>query len=96
MTWDWETFPEFLERMQNRVPKGVNMISYVPLTPIYGWVMGWQEAKDRRPTEAELNEMCRLVEEGNGCWRAAAGPPRSLGATSAQRDFDGTPMALPT
>ena len=91
MTWDWETFPEFLERMQNRVPKGVNMISYVPLTPIYGWVMGWQEAKDRRPTEAELNEMCRLVEEGmaaGGCgWSAQV-----AGATSAQRDFDGTPM----
>ena len=92
MTWDWVTYPEFLERMQNRVSKGVNMISYVPLTPIYGWVMGWQKAKERRPNEAELNEMCRLVEEGiaaGGCgWSAQV-----FGANSAQRDFDGTPMA---
>ena len=40
MSWDWVTFPEFLDRMQRRVPKGVNMISYVPLTPVYTWVMG--------------------------------------------------------
>ena len=91
MTWDWETFPEFMERMQNRVSKGVNLISYVPLTPLYGWVMGWQEAKERRPTEAELNEMCRLVAEGMAAggigWSAQV-----AGAASAQRDFDGTPM----
>ena len=36
MSWDWQSFPEFMERMQNRVPKGINMISYVPLTPVYG------------------------------------------------------------
>ena len=91
MSWDWVTFPEFLERMQNRVPKGVNMISYVPLTPIYGYVMGWEEAKKRRPTEAELNEMCRLVEEGieaGACgWSAQVD-----GENSGQRDYDGTPM----
>ena len=91
MAWDWETFPEFLDRMEHRVPKGVNMISYVPLTPVYSWVMGWDEAKKRRPTEAELKEMCRLVEEGiaaGGCgWSAQVS-----GANSAQRDYDGTPM----
>ena len=91
MSWDWVTFPEFLDRMQQRVPKGVNMISYVPLTPVYSWVMGWDEAKKRRPTEAELKEMCRLVEEGiaaSGCsWSAQVS-----GANSAQRDCDGTPM----
>ena len=91
MSWDWVTFPEFLDRMQHRVSKGVNMISYVPLTPIYTWVMGWDEAKRRRPTEDELKEMCRLVKEGiaaGGCgWSAQV-----TGSNSAQRDYDGTPM----
>ena len=91
MSWDWVSFPEYLDRMQNRVAKGVNMISYVPLTPVYGWVMGWEESKRRRPTEAELNEMCRIVEEGvaaGGCgWSAQV-----TGPNSAQRDYDGTPM----
>ena len=63
MQWDWVSFPEFLDFM-DRIPKGVNVLSYVPLTPIYAWVMGYDEAKKRRPTEAELGEMCRLVHEG--------------------------------
>ena len=90
MLWDWVTFPEFLDSLA-RIPKGVNVLSYVPLTPLYTWVMGWDEAKVRRPTEAELKEMCRLVHEGmdaGGCgWSAQV-----LGPNSVQRDYDGTPM----
>ena len=90
MPWDWVTFPEFLDSV-DRIPKGVNVISYVPLTPIYGWVMGWEEAKSRRPTEDELKEMCRLVHVGmdvGACgWSAQV-----LGPGSLQRDYDATPM----
>ena len=90
MHWDWVNFPEFLDSMA-RIPKGVNLLSYVPLTPIYAWVMGYDEAKKRRPTEAELNEMCRVLGEGldaGGCgWTAQV-----LGPTSIQRDYDSTPM----
>ena len=90
MPWDWVTFPEFLDSV-DRIPKAVNVISYVPLTPIYGWVMGWEEAKSRRPTEEELKEMCRLVHVGmdvGACgWSAQV-----LGPSSVQRDYDATPM----
>ena len=90
MLWDWETFPEWLDSL-DRMPKGINVISYVPLTPIYGWVMGWDEAKKRRPTEAELKEMTRLVHEGMD--RGACGwSAQVTGANSGQRDYDGTPM----
>jgi N-acyl-D-aspartate/D-glutamate deacylase len=91
MSWDWVTFPEFLDRMQHRVPKGINMISYVPLTPIYAWVMGWDESKKRRPTEDELKEMCRLVEEGIAAG-ACGWSAQVSGQNSGQRDYDGTPM----
>ena len=90
MLWDWVTFPEFLDTM-DRIPKGVNVLSYVPLTPIYGWVMGWDEAKKRRPTEAELREMCRLVDEGMDAG-ACGWSAQVTGPTSIQRDYDGTPM----
>ena len=53
MPWDWVTFPDFIESL-TRTPKGVNCLTYVPLTPLYAWVMGWEEAKKRRPTEDEL------------------------------------------
>ena len=90
MPWDWVTFPEFLDSI-TRIPKGVNVLSYVPLTPLYGWVMGWDEAKRRRPTEAELKEMCRLVHEGMDAG-ACGWSSQVLGTTSSQRDYDATPM----
>jgi len=62
MLWDWVTFPEFLDSL-DRIPKGLNIITYVALTPIYAWVMGWEEAKKRRPTKAELDKMCQLLHE---------------------------------
>ena len=90
MLWDWVTFPEFLDSI-DRIPKGVNVISYVPLAPTYAWVMGYDEAKRRRPTEDELAEMCRLIHVGmdaGGCgWSAQV-----FGPDSVQRDYDGTPM----
>ena len=90
MKWDWTTFPQFLDSI-DRIPKGVNVVSYVPLSPIYAWVMGYDEAKRRRPTGKELQEMCRLADEGmeaGACgWSAQVN-----GAESIQRDYDGTPM----
>src|SRR6516162_5094379 len=90
MPWAWVTLPEFIDSL-TRTPKGVNCLTYVPLTPLYAWVMGWEEAKKRRPTEAELEEMCRLIHEGmdvGACgWSAQV-----LGPKSIQRDYDGTPM----
>ena len=90
MLWDWVTFPEFMNTME-RIPKGVNVISYVPLTPLYVWVMGFEEGKARRPTEDELKKMCQLLSEGmdvGACgWSAQVDGPYSV-----QRDFDGTPM----
>ena len=90
MLWDWVSFPDFLDTI-DRIPKGVNLISYVPLTPLYAWVMGYDESKKRRPTQSEIEEMCRLLDEGldaGGCgWSAQV-----LGPDSVQRDYDGTPM----
>ena len=90
MPWDWVTFPDFIESL-TRTPKGVNCLTYVPLTPLYAWVMGWEEAKKRRPTEAELQEMCRLIHEAMDAG-ACGWSAQVLGAKSIQRDYDGTPM----
>ena len=90
MPWDWVTFPEFIDSL-TRTPKGVNCLTYVPLTPLYAWVMGWEEAKKRRPTEAELEEMCRLIHEAMDAG-ACGWSAQVLGPKSIQRDYDGTPM----
>ena len=90
MTWDWVTFPEFMDTLE-RIPKRVNCLTYVPLTPLYAWVMVWDEAKKRRPTDAELQEMVRLVNEAMDAG-ACGWSAQVLGKTSVQRDYDGTPM----
>ena len=92
MLWDWVSFPEWLDSLQ-RIPKGVNVISYVPIGPVMIWVMGLEEAKRRDPTEEELAEMCRLIELGMDAG-ACGWSVQKLGDgfTSVQRDYDGTPM----
>lgn len=91
MPWDWETFEEFLDSV-DRTPKGVNVMSFVPLAPIYGYVVGLDEAKRRQATDEELTEMCDLLVEGmrvGGCGFSA----QLLGdEANVQLDFDGTPM----
>ncbi len=92
MLWDWITFPEWLDTLA-RIPKGVNVISYVPIGPVMIWVMGLEEAKQREPTPSELAEMCRLIEIGMDAG-ACGWSVQHLGDgfTSIQRDYDGTPM----
>ena len=90
LLWDWETFPEFLDSME-RIPKAVNAFSYVPLSPLYVWVMGIEAAKSRRPNEAELKEMCRLLDEGMDVG-AVGWSSQIFGEASDQRDYDGSVM----
>ena len=90
MPWDWETYPEFLDSL-DRTPKGVNVLSYMPLSPLMAYVMGTEAAKSRPANEGEMAEMTRLMEEGmaaGGCgWSAQLG-----GDNDVQRDYDGTSM----
>lgn len=91
MPWDWVTFKDYLESVE-RTPKGVNVMSFVPLAPIYGYVVGIDEAKKRQATDAELKQMCDLVVEGmevGGCGISV----QILGLEgNVQLDYDGTPM----
>ena len=90
MPWDWETYPEFLNSL-DRTPKGVNLLTYMPLTPLMAYVMGIEAAKSRPANEEEMTEMTRLMEEAmaaGACgWSAQLG-----GENDVQRDYDGTSM----
>ena len=90
MLWDWITFPEFLESL-DRIPKGVNCLSYVPLAPLMTWVMGLEAAKHRRATDEEIAEMQRLLHEAMDAG-ACGWSTQRLGVNSVQADYDGTPM----
>ena len=94
MPWDWETYPEFLDSLE-RTPKGVNVLSYVGLNPLMAYVMGVEAAKDRPATDAEREEMCRILAEAMAAG-ACGFSAQISGEGSVQRDYDGTPMITDT
>jgi N-acyl-D-amino-acid deacylase len=91
LPWDWESFPDYLARVQ-ALPKGVNVLTYVPLNLLLIYVMGVEAAKSRRPTDVEMAEMHRLINEAMDA--GAIGISMScMGAEgNSHLDCDGTPM----
>ncbi len=94
LKFDWETYPEFLNAV-DRQPKGVNILPFVPMNPLLGYVMGIEESKTgRMPTDEEHARMRQILHEAmdaGACgWSAQRLPPD--GPSSVQRDYDATPM----
>ena len=82
MPWDWTTFPEFLDSIDRR-PKAVNILPYVPVSPLLTWVMGMEEAKTRPPTE---RRRARFAACSTRRWTPAlADGPRSASIPTGSR-----------
>jgi N-acyl-D-aspartate/D-glutamate deacylase len=94
MPWEWETIPEYLDNL-DRIPKGVNVIQYMPTASLMTYVMGLEAAKTRAATPAERAEMKRLLHEGMDAGLCGFSIQR-LGPNSVQADFDGSPMVTDT
>ena len=63
MTWDWETFPEYLDALE-RLPRTVDVGTHVPHGAVRAYVMGERGARNEAPTETDIAQMSRIVEEG--------------------------------
>ena len=91
LDWEWETLPEWMDHLE-KLPKGVNLLNYVPLNPLLVHVLGLEGAKSgREPTADEMGELKRLINEAMDAGMMGWSCQR-LGAHSIQADFDGTPM----
>ena len=91
LDWDWESLPEWMDHLDN-LPKGVNLLSYVPLNPLLVYVLGIEGAKaGRQATPDEQGEMNRLIDEAMDAGMMGFSFQR-FGVNSVQSDFDGTPM----
>ena len=91
LDWEWESLPEWMDHLDN-VPKGVNLLSYVPLNPLLVYVLGLEGAKaGRAATADELGEMKRLINEAMDAGMMGFSVQR-FGEHSLQADYDGTPM----
>lgn len=62
ITWDWVTFPEFLDALDER-RWTMDVATQVTHGPLRVWVMGDRAVGDHAPTAAEAVEMARLVGE---------------------------------
>jgi N-acyl-D-aspartate/D-glutamate deacylase len=63
MTWDWETFPQYLDALE-KLPRTVDVGTHVPHGAVRAYVLGDREQPGAIPTEADIAEMSRIVEEG--------------------------------
>src|SRR3954471_15391036 len=61
ITWDWETFPQYMDAAQRRKPT-LNLAFLAPLTPFRHYVMG-EASMDRAATPAELAQITSLIGE---------------------------------
>jgi N-acyl-D-aspartate/D-glutamate deacylase len=87
VTWDWETFPQFLDAAAKR-GSGINLGFLAPLTPFRHYVMG-KESMERAATEDETKGIAALLSEA-----VAAGALGFSTTTLAQHiGFQGTPLA---
>src|SRR5512134_3745165 len=58
ITWDWETFPQYLDAAQRRKP-ALNLAFLAPLTPFRHYVMG-EASMQRSASEAEISRLKEL------------------------------------
>ena len=61
ITWDWETFPQYMDAAQRRRP-ALNLAFLAPLTPLRHYVMG-EASLERAATPSELNQIKALLGE---------------------------------
>ncbi len=63
MTWDWETFPEYLDTLE-KLPRTVDVGTHVPHGAVRAYVLGDREQPGAVPTAEDLAQMAAIVEEG--------------------------------
>ncbi len=63
LSWDWETFPDFLDRLDER-QYDMDVVTQVPHAAVRVYVMGERGANLEPATAADIAEMARLTVEG--------------------------------
>jgi N-acyl-D-aspartate/D-glutamate deacylase len=64
VTWDWETFPEYMDAAAKR-GSGINLGFLAPLTPFRHYVLG-EESMERSATPEETAKIKALLKEAVG------------------------------
>ena len=87
VTWDWESFPEYMDAAARRNP-GVNLGFLAPLTPFRHYVLG-EGSMERAATPEETRHIAELL--GDAMRAGALGFSTTFGAQHI--GFQGRPLA---
>lgn len=63
MTWNWETFPEYLDALEER-PRTIDVAAQVPHGAVRAYVMGERDEAHENPTDTDIARMAQIVEDG--------------------------------
>src|SRR5699024_8129814 len=61
-TWDWTTFPEYLDHLEQK-PRVVDIGTQIAHGPLRAWVMGERGADNEPATARDRAAMAELVEQ---------------------------------
>jgi N-acyl-D-aspartate/D-glutamate deacylase len=63
MKWEWESFPEYLDALE-KMPRTVDVGTHVPHGAVRAYVLGDREQPGAVPTDADMDAMSKIVEDG--------------------------------
>jgi len=63
LKWDWESFPQYLDALE-RLPRSIDVATHVPHGAVRAYVLGDREKPGAVPTDADIDAMSAIVEEG--------------------------------
>ena len=81
LTWDWEGFPEFMDRLDER-RYDMDVATYLPHAPLRVYVMGERAAAKEAATEQDIEQMRELAAEAIGAGALGFSTSRSLAHVS--------------
>ncbi|MEZ5697339.1 MAG: amidohydrolase family protein [Sphingomonadaceae bacterium] len=87
MTWDWETFPEYLDSLE-KLPRTIDLGTHVPHGAVRAYVLREREQPGAVPTDEDIAEMGRIV--GEAVQAGALG--FSTSRTVIHKSVDGEPV----
>lgn len=87
LPWTWETFPEYLDRLAEK-PRAMDVAAMVPHSAVRAYVLGPEESIRGRASQAQLDEMSKLLREAV----AAGAVGMSTSRTKLHLGADGRPV----
>ena len=85
LTWDWETYPEFLNALDAR-PHDINIASYLPHSALRVYVMGERASHGAKATAEDTEKMGKITAEAIQAGAVGFATSRTLFHRSSKGD----------